>query len=180
MAQNPTYQLYNLAVPGPPGVNPAATVAADFNGDHKMDFAVATQSGSEPNQVFIYLNNGDGTFQQPKSFAVGQFVGPMISGDFNGDGKVDLITANAESKDLSILLGNGDGTFRTVVSYPVGGFPIRLVAADLNGDGKLDIAVTIAVTNVGPGSLSILLGHDCLDMETARSAPLRLSRSAMP
>ena len=79
LAENPTYQLYNLVVPGPPGVNPAAIVAADFNGDHKIDFAAATQSGSQPNQVLIYLNNGDGTFQQPKSFAVGQFVDAMTN-----------------------------------------------------------------------------------------------------
>src|SRR5712692_8113020 len=101
LAQSPAYGLYNLAVPGSSGVGLGAVVAADFNGDKKIDFAVATQSGSDANQVFIYLNNGDGTFQQPKSFAVGRFVTAMASGDLNGDGKIDLITANATSKDVS-------------------------------------------------------------------------------
>ena len=79
----------------------------------------------------------------------------MIAGDFNGDGKIDLITGQTESKDLSVLLGNGDGTFQKAVSYPAGGAVGGIVAADFNGDGKLDLAVS----NQSPGSLSILLGH---------------------
>jgi uncharacterized protein (TIGR03437 family) len=151
-AQSPTYQLVNLSVPG--GVGTAVVLAADFNGDHKLDLAVATMGGQPTDQVLIYLNNGDGTFQSPKSFAVGQAVFAMISGDFNGDGKVDLITGQTESKDLSVLLGNGDGTFQKAVSYPAGGAVGGLVAADFNGDGKLDVAVS----NQVPGSLSIFIG----------------------
>jgi uncharacterized protein (TIGR03437 family) len=134
---------------------PGAIVAADFNGDHKIDIAVASMGGFPNDQVVIYLNNGDGTFQPPKSFAVGTAVFAMIAGDFNGDGKIDLITGQTESKDLSVLLGNGDGTFQKAVSYPAGGAVGGIVAADFNGDGKLDLAVS----NQSPGSLSILLGH---------------------
>jgi hypothetical protein len=134
---------------------PGAVVAADFNGDHKIDIAVASMGGFPNDQVVIYLNNGDGTFQPPKSFAVGTAVFAMIAGDFNGDGKIDLITGQTESKDLSVLLGNGDGTFQKAVSYPAGGAVGGIVAADFNGDGKLDLAVS----NQSPGSLSILLGH---------------------
>ena len=153
LAQSPTYQLVNLAVPSP--LLPGAVVAADFNGDHKIDIAVASMGGFPNDQVVIYLNNGDGTFQPPKSFAVGTAVFAMIAGDFNGDGKIDLITGQTESKDLSVLLGNGDGTFQKAVSYPAGGAVGGIVAADFNGDGKLDLAVS----NQSPGSLSILLGH---------------------
>ena len=153
LAQSPTYQLLNLAVPSP--LLPGAIVAADFNGDHKIDIAVASMGGFPNDQVVIYLNNGDGTFQPPKSFAVGTAVFAMIAGDFNGDGKIDLITGQTESKDLSVLLGNGDGTFQKAVSYPAGGAVGGIVAADFNGDGKLDLAVS----NQSPGSLSILLGH---------------------
>ena len=153
LAQSPTYQLLNLAVPSP--LLPGAVVAADFNGDHKIDIAVASMGGFPNDQVVIYLNNGDGTFQPPKSFAVGTAVFAMIAGDFNGDGKIDLITGQTESKDLSVLMGNGDGTFQKAVSYPAGGAVGGIVAADFNGDGKLDLAVS----NQSPGSLSILLGH---------------------
>ena len=153
LAQSPTYQLINLALPNP--LLPGAIVAADFNGDHKIDIAVASMGGFPNDQVAIYINNGDGTFQPPKTFAVGKAVFAMISGDFNGDGKIDLITGNTESKDLSVLLGNGDGTFQAAVSYPAGGAVGGLAAADFNGDGKLDVAVS----NQLPGSLSIFLGH---------------------
>src|ERR1700690_3499244 len=136
-AQSPTYQLFNLSVPGSIGLG--AVVAADFNGDHKIDLAVATMGGSQNDQVWIYLNNGDGTFQPPKSFAVGTAVFAMIAGDFNGDGKIDLVTGNTQSRDLSVLLGNGDGTFQPVVSYPAGGAVGGLVAGDFNGDGRLDL-----------------------------------------
>ena len=153
LARSPTYQLLNLAVPSP--LLPGAIVAADFNGDHKIDIAVASMGGFPNDQVVIYLNNGDGTFQPPKSFAVGTAVFAMIAGDFNGDGKIDLITGQTESKDLSVLMGNGDGTFQKAVSYPAGGAVGGIVAADFNGDGKLDLAVS----NQSPGSLSILLGH---------------------
>jgi uncharacterized protein (TIGR03437 family) len=153
LAQNPTYQLFNLAV-GPP-VAPSIVIAADFNGDHKIDIAVSTMGGFPNDQVLIFLNNGDGTFQAPKSFAVGTAVFAMISGDFNGDGKVDLVTGNTQSKDISVLLGNGDGTFQSVVSYPAGGAVGGLASGDFNGDGKLDIAVVDQV----PGLLSIFLGN---------------------
>jgi uncharacterized protein (TIGR03437 family) len=153
LAQSPTYQLVNLSLPNL--LSPGAVVAADFNGDHKIDIAVASMGGIPTDQVVIYLNNGDGTFQPPRSFAVGKAVFAMISGDFNGDGKLDLITGNTESKDLSVLLGNGDGTFQAAVSYPAGGAVGGLAAADFNGDGKLDVAVS----NQQPGSLSIFLGN---------------------
>jgi uncharacterized protein (TIGR03437 family) len=156
LAQSPTYQLFNLSVPGSIGL--AAAVAADFNGDHKIDLAVATMGGvggSQTDRVFVYLNNSGGTFQEPKSFSVGSGVFAMISGDFNGDGKVDLITGNTQTKDISVLLGNGDGTFQTAVSYPAGGAVGGLAAGDFNGDGRLDIAVVDQV----PGLLSIFLGN---------------------
>jgi uncharacterized protein (TIGR03437 family) len=155
-AQSPTYQLFNVVVPGSVGLG--AVAAADLNGDHKIDLVVATMGGaggSQTDQVFVYLNKGNGTFQEPKSFPVGTGVFAMITGDFNGDGKIDLVTGNTQSRDISVLVGNGDGTFQPVVSYPTGGAVGGLVAGDFNGDGKLDIAVV----NQQPASLSIFLGN---------------------
>ncbi|MBM4360941.1 MAG: FG-GAP repeat protein, partial [Deltaproteobacteria bacterium] len=57
------------------------------------------------------------------SFAVGKPYS-LALGDFDGDGKLDLATANLEANTVSVLLGNGDGTFGTKVDYPVGMNPL--------------------------------------------------------
>jgi hypothetical protein len=76
-------------------------------------------------------------------------------GDFNNDGKVSLVVANAGSNTISVLLGNGDGTFQGAVSYPVGTRPTSVTVGDFNHDGKMDVAVA----NGGSNNVSLLLGN---------------------
>ncbi len=76
-------------------------------------------------------------------------------GDFNGDGRLDVVTANTNTGDVSLLLGLGDGTFQTARNFPVGVQPLGIAVGDFNGDGKLDVAVA----NSGSGDVSILLGR---------------------
>ena len=57
-------------------------------------------------------------------------------GDFNGDGRKDLVTSNRGSNDVSVLLGNGDGTFQAARSFPAGGGASYVGVGDFNGDGK--------------------------------------------
>src|SRR5207249_1658851 len=87
--------------------------------------------------------------------AVGVTPFAVVSADVNGDGRGDLITANAISNDLSVLLGNGDGSFGEAQSFATGGTPFAVVVADLNGDGSADIATANASTN----DVSVLLGN---------------------
>ena len=68
----------------------------------------------------ILLGNGDGTFQNQVTYAVGSSPDAIVTGDFTGDGRTDLAVANSGSNDVSILLGNGDGTFQNQVTYAVG------------------------------------------------------------
>ena len=68
----------------------------------------------------VLLGNGDGTFQDQVTYAVGPLPAALVTGDFNGDGRTDLAVANYDDNDVSILLGNGDGTFQNQVTYPVG------------------------------------------------------------
>ena len=79
----------------------------------------------------------------------------VTTGDFNGDGKTDLATANAVSKNISVLLGNGDGTFAAAVNYAAGDDPSSVTTGDFNGDGKTDLAAA----NSDSDNISVLLGN---------------------
>src|SRR5262245_21492143 len=130
----------------PVGVNPAAAVVADFNGDEKLDIAVANAgSGS----VSILLGNGDGTFQQATNFDAGMLNPSGIAvGDFNHDGRLDIATfqpgnpATATSSAASILLGNSDGTFQTAKPVSLSHSSVHFAVADFNGDQKSDLVVS--------------------------------------
>jgi phospholipase C len=79
----------------------------------------------------------------------------LASGDFNRDGKLDLVTANSGDNTLSVLLGSGDGTFTAAASVPVGHGPVGVVVGDFNADTQLDLAVANSADN----SILVLLGN---------------------
>ncbi|MGE1049202.1 FG-GAP repeat domain-containing protein [Bacillus sp. GMs2/1] len=138
----------------PAGDAPIAITTGDFNGDGKLDLAV-TDVDVGANNVSVLLGNGDGTFQPPLSFPVGQSPVGIASADFNGDGKLDLVVANEFSQNISVLLGNGDGTFQAAVSFEVGQSLEVIIAADFNNDGAIDIAVQ----NYESNNVSVLLNN---------------------
>jgi hypothetical protein len=127
------------------GEEPLSLVAADFNGDGKMDLAVVN---ANDNTLSILFGNGDGTFQAQSvqsTVAGPQFV---VAADFNNDSKVDLAIIGS---GVSILLGNGNGTFTSLAVFDGGG--AAAVAGDFNNDGKLDLVIASG------GSLSLFLGQ---------------------
>jgi FG-GAP-like repeat len=133
------------------GANPTDLVSADFDGDGKLDLAVAN---STDNTLTILLGNGDGTFTAAPSPAASGTPFGLAVGDFNGDGKLDLAVANFDVNTVTILLGNGDGTFAPAPSPAATAGP-ALVVGDFNGDGELDLAVT----GRGNSTVTILLGN---------------------
>jgi dienelactone hydrolase len=84
----------------------------------------------------------------------------VATGDFNGDGKLDLAVTNNLDNTVSIFTGNGDGTFKALGTAATGQSPGGFAAADFNGDGKLDLAIPNSAT------VSILLGKGDGTFET--------------
>ena len=101
---------------------PNQVVVADFNGDGNLDIAVAN-AGYEENPghtVSVFLGKGDGTFGAPTAYTVGNIPFGITAADLNGDGKIDLATANYQDGTASVLLNKGDGTFLPATSYAAG------------------------------------------------------------
>ena len=132
------------------GTFPFSIAMGDFNGDGKLDLAVANVSS---NTVSILLGDGRGNFTLASSPATGDEPYSVAVGDFNGDGKLDLAVANSGSDTVSILLGDGRGNFALASSPATGDAPFSLAVGDLNGDGRLDLAVANGDSN----TVSILL-----------------------
>ena len=133
---------------------PTSMAVADFNADGKLDLVVATNGNVSNNTVSILLGNGDGTFQAHVDYQTGTKNPASVAvGDFNGDGKLDLVVADLFSTDVRLLLGDGDGTFGAAATYAAGSGPSSVAMGDFNADGRLDIAVA----DSGSATVSVLL-----------------------
>jgi hypothetical protein len=151
----PAPGAFNLRPTLPAGFIPTAVVTGDFNGDGKLDWAVAN---SGDNSIWIYLGNGDGTAKLPTIVQLqGHSPVALATADMNGDGKLDLVVAEADSLAVAVLLGNGDGTFGPELTFTTPSIPISLAVADFNGDGKLDVVAGLLGT-VDTGQLAFLPG----------------------
>ena len=135
---------------------------ADLNGDGYPDIATVNSSD---NNLAIFLGKGDGTFQ-PKAAYTGSTSSSalynLVIGDFNGDGKPDIVVATYAG--LNLFLGNGDGTFPSTPTSTISAqAPIQVTSGDFNHDGKLDLAAL----NFANGGMSVLLGNGNGTFQTA-------------
>ena len=93
------------------------------------------------------------SFDLARSYATGHAPESVAIGDMNGDGKLDLATANAFDMTVSVLLNRGDGRLQVKLDYQTGDWPLSVAIGDLNSDGKLDLATA----NFNANTVSVLL-----------------------
>jgi FG-GAP-like repeat/RTX calcium-binding nonapeptide repeat (4 copies)/FG-GAP repeat len=165
---------FNPAVDFPAGNNPKALSSGDFNGDGKPDLAV-TNGFSDITAILLNTTATGATtptFAPKVDFNTGGYPYSISIGDFNGDGKPDLVTGNVWSKNVSILLnttttGATTPSFASKVDFNTANSATSVGIGDINGDGKPDLAVTntlgtenssaVTIPNRTSNNVSILL-----------------------
>lgn len=91
-------------------------------------------------------------FDSPISYSANGSSSSVVGvADFNGDGKLDVLTS--ASGTVILLLGNGNGALTYAAAYPIGSSPSAVVVGDFNGDGRPDVAAA----NLNSNTISVLL-----------------------
>ncbi len=124
----------------------------DVDADGKPDLAGIDDKTGKP---ILYFGRGDVSLVSSPDG--GTFLRDYVaSGDFNGDGIIDLVSASVISNVVSVTLGLGDGQFKTLGSSAnVDKGPSAIATGDFNGDGKIDVVAS----NYDSAVVSLLLGN---------------------
>jgi uncharacterized protein (TIGR03437 family) len=150
---------YNL-----PGI-PYSMGVTDFNGDGKLDLAVTNfaVNQSAGGNVSVLFGNGDGTFQASMAYPAGNQPYAMAVGDFNGDGRADLVVTQLYGSNVSVLLGTSFAQPPVPVVANGGVTNSASFAQDANGDGA----------PVAPGGLVSIFGtFPGATLQAATTVPL--------
>jgi len=127
----------------------------DVNGDGKLDIITSiTDGGTGGQDYLVALGTGTGSFTPQTAVATNNLERGLKLYDLNGDGKLDLISADSSSGNVNVRYGNGNGTFQTAASYSAGNGATAVAVGDLNHDGIYDLVV-----GASAGTLNVLLGN---------------------
>lgn len=143
------------------GGNFSDIITGDFDEDGLDDIAVADLVNSV---ILIFTSNGRGAFKDPTSAPIFRdnflvATGPLSldAGDFNGDGSLDVVTANQDTDNVSVLFGDGEGRLnlaRVFKPHQIGEV-IQAKAAQIDNDGLSDLVILNQTT----GQAEVYLGR---------------------
>jgi hypothetical protein len=143
---------------------PNMVTTADVNGDGKADIVVANNGENELSVLLDTTANGSSTasFGPEQTVDTGNIPDSVAAVDVDGDGKPDLVAANAGDGTVSVMMNstiNGDSTiaFDTGVAFEVEDDPENLVTGDVDGDGKTDLMVLDTGASTGFSGVTILV-----------------------
>jgi VCBS repeat protein/FG-GAP repeat protein len=112
----------------------------------------------------------DGSRSYPALGGSQQGAAAVATGDFDDDGKPDIVVATPENDGVSVFLNERDGYFGMAAAYPSGRFPNHVAVGDFDGDGRLDLVTA----NGGANSVSVLPGNGDGTFQPARNSPAGL------
>ncbi|MCK6555454.1 VCBS repeat-containing protein [Candidatus Binatia bacterium] len=134
----------------------AAMVVGDWNRDGRSDLAVVRQVQEDNGAVDILLASSGGAFAPAAPLTTGPSPTGIDSGDFNNDGRLDLVVANQGEASMSVWLGAGDGSFAAPATVAVtDGPPRAVVVGRFDEDGFDDLA---ALVKLPPSQLRLFHG----------------------
>lgn len=147
--------------------------SVDLNNDGIPDVIGETGSAG----FVTYISNGDGTFKPGYAYHFSsqyQANTPIAYGDFNGDGKIDLIAELSGTDQIAYFAGNGDGSFQSPVfeSINMSGAHFEadeLLVADFNRDGKLDLITGVNGPTAGVNDIVLIPGVGSGQFGTAKN-----------
>ena len=120
----------------PLGVGAHSIAGADFNGDGRLDLAIASSNSSN---ITVLTSNGDGTMSS-STFAH-PLASRLLAGDFDNDRAADLVVLRANGS-FWFQRGLGNGTFGAPVQSQFQTAIAGAAIANVNGDARLDLVVT--------------------------------------
>jgi hypothetical protein len=136
------------------GVGPRALVVGMLNAGSSLDIAVANRSS---NSVTVLYNTLFGYAFSLSQVSLGGALEPrsIATGDLDGDGDLDLATANYGSSNVSLLRNDGS-SFSFVANRSLFGRGASVVIAELSTEGLPDIAIATQGTTASSDTVTVL------------------------